>query len=144
MQSSKQNSRDVIHMNARKHLTGFVNASRRARAQAYQRIAHRPIYSRQPEMLNRNPVGIAKFRPTLLGRGAPSPARAQRARRCFLVDPRAIVIAINTRGRQIANPIERARIKPRSQRVKSRVRAIARRGRGNQNMRIGIHFPISI
>ena len=71
-----------------------------------ERAAPRPVNPRQPENLHRFACLLAPGEPRLLRRQPPPGARRSRAAFAVLVNPGAIVVAIDARRGQVAHPFQ--------------------------------------
>src|SRR5690349_2251620 len=98
---------DILDMDAVEHLAGLHQPPRSAFGEVDEGIAARAVDAGEPEHGDRHAALAAVLDPGLLGREAQLRAAGRRTGFARLVDPGALVVAIDADGREISDPSER-------------------------------------
>ena len=99
-----QHLRDVGHVDAREDLARLIDPPGLAAPHGGERIPSGSVNPCQAEDVHCEAVLLAEGKPALLYRKPASAAHAGRGRRRALVDPGAAGVAVDPRGREIADP----------------------------------------
>src|SRR5215469_1844028 len=99
-----QHTGQIIDMNAREHLTGFLNSLCGAGPQRVEGAAAWPVNPSEPKNVQRRARAAPEIEPSRFG-GDPASASLAGGSKCRgLIDPAAVTIAVNSGRGEIADP----------------------------------------